>query len=111
MNNITIWIILGGASVIFGLLDRISLRQLKKKDNIALWFFETWRCSVGYFITGIIGYFLIAIRWPNIAQSGDLSVSDFILCLVFVIGILGWIPYFIKSTNDGIKSIADKLIK
>jgi len=70
-----------------------------------------WRDFVSYFMTGVIGYFLVAVRWPNIAQSGNLSASDFILCLAFSIGLLGWWPYVIKNITEGIGNILGRVLK
>ena len=112
MNNITVWLILGVASIIFGIFDRIVAlkNQAFKDESVIFWFFEVWRSSVSYFITGVIGYFLVAIRWPDIVQSGSLSVGDFVLCLTFFIGVLGWWPYFIKNITEGINAIIAKLL-
>jgi hypothetical protein len=69
-----------------------------------------WRDAISYFITGIIGYFIVTIGWPNIAKSGNLSVSDFVLCLAFFIGVLGWWPYFIKNITEGINAILTRIL-
>jgi len=107
MNNIYIWLILGVASIIFGILSRIAAYHVKSK---VWWFFEVWRDVVSYFITGVIGYFLVAIRWPKITESGNLSVGDFVLCLVFFMGVLGWLPIFIKNVTEGINAIIERII-
>jgi hypothetical protein len=108
MNNIYIWLILGAASVIFGIFSRIAAHNEKSKS---WWFFEVWRDFVSYFITGVIGYFLVAIRWPNIEKSGNLSVSDFVLCLAFFVGVLGWWPYFVKNITEGINAIIERILR
>lgn len=112
MNNIIVWLILGCASIIFGIFDRISVSKdpVFKDKSVIFWFFEVWRSSVSYFITSVIGYFLVAIRWPDIVQSGSLSSGDFVLCLAFFIGVLGWWPYFIKNITEGINAIVAKLL-
>ena len=108
MNNIYIWLILGAASVLLGIFSRMAAYHEKSKS---WWFFEIWRDVVSYFITGVIAYFFLAIRWPKIAESGNLFVSDFILFFAFFIGVLGWWPYFIKNITEGINAIIAKLLK
>ncbi|HUV46781.1 MAG TPA: hypothetical protein VMW29_01470 [Candidatus Bathyarchaeia archaeon] len=107
MNNIAIWLILGLVSLIFGIFSRIAAFKEKSKS---WWFFEWWRDFASYFITGGIGYFFVAVRWPNIAQLGSLSVSDFFLFFTFLIGVLGWLPYFIKNITEGINVIVERIL-
>ncbi len=124
MNNVYIWLILLVVSAIFGFFSRIAAYKIKVNKEIrgkikklefesgsAFWFFEVWRDFVSYFITGAIGYFIVAIRWPEIAQSNELSVKDFVLCLAFFIGVLGWWPYFIKNITEGINAIIGRILK
>jgi len=108
MDNIVVWIILGVVSSIIGIFSRIAAHNEKSKP---WWFFEWWRDFASYFITGVIGYFLVAIRWPIIAKSGNLSVSDFILGLFFLIGVLGWLPYFIKNITEGVHIILSRILE
>jgi len=107
MNNIVIWLILGVVSLIFGIFSRIAAYNKKGKS---WWFFEWWRDFISYFITSVIGYFFVAIRLPNITESGNLSTNDFILCLAFLAGALGWWPYFIKNITQGINVIFEKIL-
>lgn len=102
MNNLTIWIIIGVSSAIFGIFNRIAVYNERGKS---WWFFEWWRDCVSYFIAGIIGYFFVAVRWPIVAKSGNLAVGDYVLGIVFLMGILGWLPYFIKNVTEGISKI------
>ena len=108
MNNIYIWLILGVISIIFGICSRIAVHRGK---GLFFWFFEVWRDSVSYFLAAIIGYFFVAIRWPHISQSGNLSISDFALIIIFLFGILGWWPYVVKNITEGIEKIIGAVIK
>ena len=93
MDNVTILIIFGIISILFGVGSRIAVHGSKG----FYYLFEIWRDAVCYFITVIIAYFFLTIRLPyinNVANKGMLSTSDFILGIVFLLGILGWLPYF-----------------
>lgn len=107
MNNLGIWITFVVVSIFFGIFSRVAIY---KNKSVFFWFFEVWRDFVCYFITCVIGYFFVAIRWPSIAQSGNLSVGDFILSLAFLMGALGWLPYFIKNVTEGINVIVGKVL-
>ncbi len=101
-------IVIGIISVLFGVGSRIAV--YKPKGEI-YYFFEIWRDAVCYFITVIIGYFFLIIRWPNVKSDGILSTSDFILGIVFLLGILGWLPYLAKNITQGIDVIISKVLK
>lgn len=108
MNNITVWIVLGMASIILGIFSRIAVYNEKSKP---WWFFEWWRDCVSYFMAGVMGYFFVVVRWPIITKSGNLSANDFILCLIFLMGVLGWLPYFIKNITEGIGKILGIILR
>jgi hypothetical protein len=106
MNNYFIWLIIGIACVVFGILDHISAMNEKGKIRSIL---DVWRHTVNYMITAILGYFLVVIRWPLITQNADLSISDFVVGLAFLIGVFGWWPYVIKNFTEGIDTIISKI--
>jgi hypothetical protein len=108
MNNINIWLVLGLASAAFAI---ISIKADCNKEDKSGYFLEAWRRFASYFITAIIGYFIITIRWPEIEKSKNLTVNDFVLCLAFLIGILGWLPYFVKNLTEGIKVIIERFLR
>ncbi len=108
MDNINVWLVILLVSIIFGIFDRYAAYNEKGKS---WWFFEWWRLFVNYFITGAIGYFLVVIRWPKITELNNLSINDFVLCLAFFIGVLGWWPYFIKNITEGINTIIERFLK
>ncbi len=109
MGDLNIWVTLGIICIAFSILSRISVH--KKNWRFMLWAFEIWRDFISYFTAAIIGYFFIDVRWPLIHQSGNLSINDFILFIVFLFAVLGWLPYVFKSVTEGIERILEKIIK
>ena len=110
MDNVTI-IVIGIISVLFGVGNRIAVHGTHGTKGKIYYFFEIWRDAVCYFITAIIVYFFLTIRLPNVKSEGILSTSDFILGIVFLLGILGWLPYFAKNITEGINVIISKVLK
>lgn len=106
MNNNT-WLIIVLACIVFGILDHISAMNEKSKIRSIL---DVWRHAVNYFITAVLGYFLIVIRWPLITQNASLSSSDFIVGVAFLIGIFGWWPYFVRNVTEGINAIISRTL-
>lgn len=125
MNNICVWISIGVVSILFGFFSRVAAYKIKlnkttwekvKKwafeNGVSYWLFEAWRDSMCYFITGVTAYFMVAIRGPVLLRSdGVLSISDFVLFLIFSVGVLGWLPYLIKNITEGINTIVEKFLR
>lgn len=108
MNNLFVWTLLFFASVILGSLTFIEVSRKKDEGKVYV-FMNIFRLTVGYIIASVIGYYFIQIRYNEIIQGGSLTVSDLILGLVFIISILGWLPFYVKSTHDKIASLAAKI--
>lgn len=106
MNNYFIWLIIGIACVVFGILDHISAMNEKSKIRSI---FDVWRHVANYFITAILIYYLYKVRWPLIAKNDNLMVGDFIVGISIIIGIFGWWPYVIKNFTEGIDTIISKI--
>jgi hypothetical protein len=103
MNTIIlIWIIIAAISIALGTLENFAIYHPKGRVHYAL---EIWRLSLGYFITAAIGYFLWAVRWPHINSDGVLSIGDFVLGAIFLMGLTGWLPHIIKNISEGIASV------
>lgn len=108
MNSMTIWIGILIISITFGFLERTAFYNPKGQIFKIL---EIWRHTMGYFIALTIVYFFIAVRWPRITSESVLSVSDFVLGIVFLISIIGWLPHFIRNITEGINAIISRVLK
>lgn len=112
MNNLIVWISLSVVSIFFGILHyKAKYYQDIDKHNSYFKFLEFWRSSINYFITLVIVYYFISIRWPHVSQGNNLSIEDFTLGIFFLIGVFGWLPYFIKNITEGINAIIAKVLK
>jgi len=111
MNNIIIWVSICSISIIWGFLHyKAGYYTDIDKHNKYFRFLEFWRCCINYFIPLIIAYYFISVRWVYVGQ-GNISYGDFILGIVFLVGIFGWLPYFIKNITEGITAIFDRIFK
>ena len=110
MENINVWLVILGVSLAWGLLHhKAGYYADMNKHNEAFKFLEFWRCCLNYFIALVVAYYFVSIRWGYINQGGNLYIGDFILGTIFLIGIFGWLPYFIKNITEGITAIFTKL--
>lgn len=110
MNNIIIWLIICAISFVWGLLHYKARYYADiDKHNEYFKFLEFWRACINYFITLVIVYYFVSVRWSYITQYSNLSAGDFILGIVFLIGVFGWLPYFIKNITEGINVIFSRI--
>lgn len=107
MSNTIILIVILITSALLAVLSRIAAYNNNSKIFYLL---EIWRDMVCYFVAAAIGYFFLAIRLPHINNDGVLSTSDFVLGITFLMGILGWLPYFVKNITEGIQVIISKVL-
>lgn len=111
MDSAIIWFIILAVSLFFGVLDHIKIENDKKsKKGKSFTFLEVWRHSVNYFITATVVYYFVEMRWPDISQGVVWSISDFVLGIVFLIGVFGWLPYFVKNITEGINAIIARIL-
>jgi len=74
-------------------------------------FMEIFRLFVNYFLGLLIGYYFILVRWNPIIKGDKLLFSDFILLVIFLMCIMGWMPYFLKNITEGIDTIIKRILK
>ncbi len=111
MNDITIWMIIIAVSVIFGLLHyNAGYNSDLGKNNPYYKFLEFFRFCINYLISFVILYYFISVRWVNIYDGNNFSTGDFVLMVVFLIGIFGWLPYFVKNITEGITVLFKKIL-
>ncbi len=111
MNNLYTWLIISVVSIVWGLLH-YKARYFKEIDNENKFFklLEFSRFVINYFIALSIFYYFVSKRWPTINQNGDFTTTDFLLGMLFLIGIFGWLPYFVKNLTEGINAILKKIL-
>lgn len=110
MNNIIIWLPICSVSIIWGFLHYKAKYYVDiDKHNEYFKFLEFWRACVNYFITLVIVYYFISVRWPRIVQGNNFSAEDFILGIIFLVGVFGWLAYFIKNITEGVSVIFSKI--
>jgi hypothetical protein len=111
MSNIIIWLFVCLASITWGGLHyKAGYNQDLKNQNSYFKFLEFWRPCLNYFIALIIAYYFVSVRWAYIVQGMNLSVGDFILGIVFIIGVFGWLPYLTKYSVEGVTGIFGKIL-
>lgn len=105
--------------VIFGLIVLVSIvLGLVKFGTIETeswnWqrkFAEAWNSFVNFFIAGMIGYYLMTVRWPLLLRSETLYVSDFILFAILAMGLFGHLNVLSYNLTKGVEAILERVLK
>lgn len=104
-----IWVMIVLVSLAFGFVHyNAGYYADIDKRNGYFKFLEFFRCFANYFITSTIVYYFIWIR--GIPVDGSFSFSDGVLGAVFLVGLFGWLPYFVKNLTEGINAIFSRIL-
>ncbi len=111
MNDLIVWLGIFIFSIIFGFLSHKAKynKEIDKENNFYK-FLEFYRHFVNYLLAFIIAYYFISYRFIYIVKGDNFTISDIILGIVFIIGVLGWLPYFVKNITEGISVIFKKIL-
>lgn len=105
MSTILIIFIVG---VLLGLIKFESLDTINQKWQLK--FLEFWNDSFNFIITGLVAYYFYLYRLPLLVEGRDLTLSDFGLFTIFVLGIFGHLCVMSKNITDGIQVIIKRIL-
>ncbi len=98
-------------SLILGYIKYGSLSGHYEGKSWQLKFIEWWNDFLNFFITGLIGYYFVLIRWPLLSKGEVLGTSDFALFTIFALGLFGHLCVMSKNITDGIEAILKKILE
>lgn len=111
LNLVTLLIIIIG-SIILGCIKFGSLNLSEDKSrNWQLNFAEIWNCSVNFLIAGLVGYYFVLYRWPAITNGQNITLTDFLLLLIFGMGMFGHINVLSKNITNGVEAILKRVLE
>jgi hypothetical protein len=70
---------------------------------------EFYRFYANYLITSFIAYYFILDKSWYLSEA--FSWKCFTLGIVFLIGLFGWLPYFVKNITECIRVIFEKVLR
>lgn len=121
MNSIIILGILLITSLVLGWIKYKSIysnydfqRDEKNPRKNAPWqlkFAEIWNDFVSFFIAGLVGYYFVLIRLPHLLKNDVLTTSDFLLFVIFLLGLFGHLCVMSKNITDGIETILKRVLE
>lgn len=98
-------------SIFLGLNKFLSIKDQYKSKSFNLKFSEGWNNIMNFFISGLISFYFIIIRWPQLLDGSLLNYSDIILLVIFSMGMFGHLCVVSHNFTEGIGSIIDKYVK
>jgi len=106
---ISLVLILVGA-ITLGLIKYFTLSEQYKNQKWQNKFAEIWNDCINFLITGFIVYYFFIIRVPELFKGGNFYFSDFILFIIFMLGIFGHLCVASKNITDGIEAILKRVL-
>ena len=111
MNNLLTICAIFLVSLALGLIKYGSLADQYKNKSWQLKFIEMWNDFVNFFVGGLIGYYIILIRWPLLIKTGVLNTGDIFLITILLISLFGHLCVLSNNITEGIKAIIDKFFR
>lgn len=109
--KVNVIVILFFVSLILGFVKYGSLATSYENSTWQLKFIEIWNDTMNFFISGIVGYYFILIRWPLLSKGEILVSSDFILFIIFALGMFGHLCVMSKNITEGIETIIKRVLE
>lgn len=111
MNLFTLMIILV-VSMGLGFIKFGTLKQPKSDNwNWQQKFAEFWNCSVNFLIAGLVAYYFVVVRWSYVVKGDNLIVTDFVLLLIFGMGMFGHLNVLSFNLTKGIEAILKRVLE
>lgn len=98
-------------SLILGYIKFSSLAPSRKGWSWQLNFVEFWNCFINFFIAGLIAYYFLTIKWPQLANGANFTLGDSLLLVFLLLGLFGHLNVFSFNITRGIEAIVDKYFK
>lgn len=110
MNNLVILGAIFLVSLLLGFIKYGSIASNYKNSPLQLKFIEIWNDFWNFFIAGLIGYYFLLVRLPLLLKGNEFTVFDFVLFIIFLLGLFGHLCVMSKNITDGIEVIFKKVL-
>jgi len=109
MNTLAI-LFIALLSLLLGLVKYGSISTAYKGKPWQLKFIEIWNDFFNFLITGCVAYYFFLMRWPALVAGGNFYSSDFVLFVIFGLGVFGHLCVMSKNITDGIEAILKRIL-
>lgn len=98
-------------SLLLGLIKYGSIANAYKNSPWQLKFIEIWNDFMNFFIASLMGYYFVLIRWPLLLTGDELRPSDFVLFIIFMLGLFGHLCVMSNNITKGIEAILSRVLE
>ncbi len=107
--NVMTLLAIAAVSLVLGAIKYGSLTNSYKGQSWQLKFIEIWNDFINFLIAGLIGYYFVLVKWPLLRNGEALNTGDFILFIIFALGMFGHLCVISKNITDGVEEILRRI--
>lgn len=118
MSTPLMWLVATAISIFVGIVfyrvlviysPVTGIDEKLRKAALGWRIYQVWNHTICFFVGGV-GVFLyfIKVRSKQISMNGNLSLSDFVLVLMFLVSVMGLLPYLLTNLTKGIAELLKK---
>lgn len=111
MNYLIVIGILFLVSLALGYIKYGSLADQYKNKSWQLKFIEFWNDFANFLIAALVGYYFALVRLPLLTKGEGLNTSDFLLFIIFTLGVFGHLCVMSKNITEGIQAILKRVLE
>lgn len=108
-SNIVILFSILLISLVLGFI-KYGSQEINKSWNWQHKFVELWNDVINFLLAGLVGYYFVQVRWPSLLQGETLEISDFLLFVIFAIGLFGHLNVLSFNITQGIEAIIKRVL-
>lgn len=98
-------------SLVLGLIKYGSLANSYKGSSWQLKFAEIWNDFINFFIAGLVGYYFVIVRLPILLKGESLVFGDFVLFIIFILGLFGHLCVMSLNITKGVEAILSRVLE
>lgn len=109
--NVILLVLIVLFSIFLGWTKYKSLENQYEGSTWHIKFIEFWNDTLNFLIAGFVLFYFLSLRLPSLQHGDQLTLGDFVLFLIFILGIFGHLCVMSFNLTKGVESILNRLLE